>query len=266
MRHYPDPCHPSNPKLGMENSVVLLIRNLVMLACLFVVPLLALLGPTVTGFRAPRLVAAESNGPGLRPEQGAKERPRGSGQAMGVPNLPASMFAAGAARTAPPATEKCLEKAAAPARPHEGEAVRMAVAQVARDEGARVQPANFSPRVVRQRDPQRAATPRGESVAWPPVAASTDEGRRPQPDYLETLTTRLRELGAGYYLLECWGQQQKVYRFYCQMGEAGPQATSFEAVAPDQISAVERVLDQAEAWSVARDRPQTAARPRGQLR
>lgn len=248
----------------MENSVVLLIRNLVMLACLFVVPLLALLGPTVTGFRAPRLVAAESNGSSLRPEQG-KERPRGSAQAMGVPNLPASMFAAGATPAAQPAAEKHVAKATAPARPREGESVRTAVAQVTPGQGAQVQPAKFSPRVV----PTRAAgeTPQGESVAWPPVAAtSTDESLRPQPDYLETLTTRLRELGAGYYLLECWGQQQKVYRFYCQMGEAGPQATSFEAVAPDQVSAVERVLDQAEAWSVARDRRQTAERPRGQLR
>jgi hypothetical protein len=220
MRHRPDPCHPSNPILGMENSVVLLIRNLVMLACLFVVPLVALLGPSVTGFRSPRLVAAESTVAGPRAEPFGKERPRGSGQAMGVPNLPASMFAASAAPAAHPAGERLERKAAAPARTREGDSMRTVAAEVVPEQAVRVQPAIFSPAGLSES--QMAVSPRSESVAWPPVSAASNDTRGSQQDYLETLTARLRELGAGYYLLECWGQQQKVYRFYCQMGEAGP--------------------------------------------
>ncbi|MFO0900653.1 MAG: hypothetical protein U0836_24760 [Pirellulales bacterium] len=253
----------------MENSVVLLIRNLVMLACLFVVPLLALLGPSVTGFRPPRLLAAESGRASSRPDSDVKERPRGAAQPMGVPHLPPSLSAAGSEPSPRPA-DVDRERMAVTARSAERGAVRTAVAQVPSDQAIPVQPAHFSPPAApMRREPPRLAgggTAGSDNVAWPPPVSAGEVRPSQQPDYLETLTTRLRELGAGYYLLECWGQQQKVYRFYCQMGEAGPQATSFEAVAPDQISAVERVLDQAEAWSVARDRRQTAERPRGQLR
>lgn len=277
----------------MDNPVVLLIRNLVMLACLFVVPLVALLGPSITGFRSPRLLAAAATpeSPEKLP-RAEKDRRRGSSEPMGMPNLPASMFAQRPAELG----NASPQAAGQPAQPGvaladspaarvpllERPVVQPAVAQLAAGQAERIERAQFSPSAGQPRLPGPAAEPRtsprrpqesapaagiaatSNAVAWPPAPANS--APRSDPDYLETLTSRLRELGAGYYLLECWGQQQKVYRFYCQMGESGPQSTSFEAVAPDQVSAVERVLDQAEAWSAARSRPALAERPRGTIR
>jgi hypothetical protein len=264
----------------MDNKFVLLIRNLVMLICLFVVPLLALLGPSVTGLRAPRLMAASATpSPAATAET---PRLRGGSEAMGMPNLPTSMFAQGKGASAAPEV---------PAAPNAAETKKLPrsaptnpAVQPARHVGDKrdhaVKTANFT------KEPEKAARaaapvkkmPEAEvtAVAWPPAPAATPQPiaapvaaqptRPSQQDYVDTLTTRLRELGAGYYLLECWGQEEKVYRFYCQMGESGARATSFEAVAKDQVSAVERVLDQAETWSAAQASARTAELPRRTLR
>jgi len=271
----------------MDNKFVLLIRNLVMLVCLFVVPLLALLGPSVTGLRAPRLMAASANPqPAGKAETAETPRLRGGSEAMGMPNLPASMLAQSSGGSVLP-TSPNASKPTGPRqleRPAPTRSPVLPVGHVAEKSDRVVKPASFTKEPApAPRDPaasKKVPEPEATAVAWPPAPAAATQAvaapiqasaptQAPQPsqqDYVETLTTRLRELGAGYYLLECWGQQEKVYRFYCQMGESGARATSFEAVAKDQVSAVERVLDQAEAWSAAQASARTAELPRGTLR
>jgi hypothetical protein len=61
---------------------------------------------------------------------------------------------------------------------------------------------------------------------------------------------RLRDLGATYYLLELWGSEQRMYRFYCKMAIAGnPHFTRyFEDTHTSPVRAMQSVLEQVEAW------------------
>jgi hypothetical protein len=64
------------------------------------------------------------------------------------------------------------------------------------------------------------------------------------------LQTRLRQLGATYYLLETWGNQRQFYRFYCQMAVGGNAGYTryFEATDANPLAAMADVLRQVEAW------------------
>jgi hypothetical protein len=61
---------------------------------------------------------------------------------------------------------------------------------------------------------------------------------------------RLRELGATYFLLESWGSQGQLYRFYCKMAIGGNPNYNryFEATDPDPIRVMAKVLGEVEAW------------------
>jgi hypothetical protein len=61
---------------------------------------------------------------------------------------------------------------------------------------------------------------------------------------------RLRQLGATYYLLESWGNQQQQYRFYCKIAVGGnPDYTHyFEATDSDPLQTMRQVLSQVETW------------------
>lgn len=65
-----------------------------------------------------------------------------------------------------------------------------------------------------------------------------------------SIQDRLREMGATYYLLESWGNQQQMYRFYCKMAVGGnPNYTHyFEDVESDPLQAMRQVLRQVENW------------------
>jgi hypothetical protein len=64
------------------------------------------------------------------------------------------------------------------------------------------------------------------------------------------IQNRLRTLGASYYLLETWGNDQRLYRFYCEMAVAGDTGFTrcFEATNADPIGAMQAVLSQVEDW------------------
>jgi hypothetical protein len=64
------------------------------------------------------------------------------------------------------------------------------------------------------------------------------------------IQNRLRTLGATYYLLETWGNDQRLYRFYCEMAVAGDAnfTRCFEATHSDPIGAMHTVLSQVEDW------------------
>jgi hypothetical protein len=64
---------------------------------------------------------------------------------------------------------------------------------------------------------------------------------------------RLKQLGATYYLLETWGNQQQLYRFYCKMAVGGNTNYThcFEYISADPMQAMSEVLKQVESWHSA---------------
>lgn len=69
-------------------------------------------------------------------------------------------------------------------------------------------------------------------------------------DQFRAIPERLRQLGATYYLLEAWGNDQQMYRFYCKMavGGSADYTRYFEASHSDPLQAMQQVLQQVEAW------------------
>ena len=67
-------------------------------------------------------------------------------------------------------------------------------------------------------------------------------------DPFRYIQDRLRQLGATYYLLESWGNQQQMYRFYCKMAVGGSAAYTrcFEATNSNPLQAMRQVLQQVE--------------------
>jgi hypothetical protein len=61
-------------------------------------------------------------------------------------------------------------------------------------------------------------------------------------------------LGATYYLLESWGDQERQYRFYCEMAIGGNTRykRSFWSIDTDPVRAMAQVLEQVQAWQVGR--------------
>ena len=76
----------------------------------------------------------------------------------------------------------------------------------------------------------------------------------PNVDRFTYLKDRLRDLGATYYLLETWGNQGQLFRFYCKMAIGGSPnyARYFEATDADPLRAMSAVLEQVETWRAAR--------------
>ena len=69
-------------------------------------------------------------------------------------------------------------------------------------------------------------------------------------DRFQAVQGRLRQLGATYYLLESWGNQQQLYRFYCKMavGGSAQYTRCFEATDADALQSMVQVLRQVESW------------------
>jgi hypothetical protein len=97
-------------------------------------------------------------------------------------------------------------------------------------------------------------TPEDSPVGgWPPAApigANRAGGAPAGADPFRSIQERLQELGATYYLLESWGNQQQMYRFYCRMAVGGNADYThfFEATGSDPLQAMLQVLRQVETW------------------
>jgi hypothetical protein len=65
---------------------------------------------------------------------------------------------------------------------------------------------------------------------------------------------RLRDLGATYYLLETWGSQGQLFRFYCKVAIAGNASYTryFEATDSEPLQAMAKVLEQVQGWRAGR--------------
>jgi hypothetical protein len=102
---------------------------------------------------------------------------------------------------------------------------------------------------------QSAVVPAGyQEVAavTPPVVgtANANAAAAPASDPFDSIQKRLKQLGATYYLLESWGTQQQMYRFYCKMavGGSADYTRYFEATSADPLQAMVQVLREVEAW------------------
>ena len=93
-----------------------------------------------------------------------------------------------------------------------------------------------------------------ESPRLPPstnAARQNATGAAPSAaDPFHAIPNRLRQLGATYYLLESWGNEQKIFRFYCKMAVGGSTDYTryFEATHSDPLQAMLQVLRQVETW------------------
>jgi hypothetical protein len=97
--------------------------------------------------------------------------------------------------------------------------------------------------------PVNYQTPAEVSPGAMPTAnlpASTADATAP----FSQIQNRLKQLGATYYLLETWGNQQQLYRFYCKMAVGGNTNYThcFEYISADPMQAMGEVLKQVENW------------------
>jgi hypothetical protein len=83
-----------------------------------------------------------------------------------------------------------------------------------------------------------------------PVAAVQPARPVPIPSDYNEIQERLKKLGATYYVLESWGNDQQLYRFFCKMAVAGDAdyVHCFEATHSDPLQAMQQVLQQVETW------------------
>jgi hypothetical protein len=93
--------------------------------------------------------------------------------------------------------------------------------------------------------PVFAAPPPGGPTLGSGAAETGNQG-----ESLPRIQQRLRELGSTYSLLESWGNQGQLYRFYCKMAIGGNANYTryFEATDSDPVRVMNRVLQQVEAW------------------
>lgn len=87
----------------------------------------------------------------------------------------------------------------------------------------------------------------GPETAFPPVATPPSSGHI---DQFTAIQQRLQQLGATYYLLETWGSDRNLYRFYCTMAVGGNAnyTRCFEQTDRDPLQAMAKVLSEVEAW------------------
>jgi hypothetical protein len=85
--------------------------------------------------------------------------------------------------------------------------------------------------------------------ALPGTSSGTTCAAANATDYRE-IQKRLQRLGATYYVLESWGDNQQLYRFCCKMAVAGnaDYVHCFEATHSDPLQAMQQVLQQVERW------------------
>ena len=107
-------------------------------------------------------------------------------------------------------------------------------------------PANGAPLALANNNPAPVVPVNYQTPAESLPAAISSAASNP----LSQMQDRLRQLGATYYLLETWGNEQQFYRFYCKMAVGGNTNYThcFESTNADSLQAMADVLKQVEAW------------------
>ncbi|HEX3998632.1 MAG TPA: hypothetical protein VHX65_08805 [Pirellulales bacterium] len=241
----------------MQSSVGLAFRALVMLACLALVPFLAIYGKqlpelykaVVDAYKARThqktadpLAGIATDAPPWAPtndHRAADPLPRGQSETP-VESRPAPLAAI------PP---QPLPVQSAPTQPGPlaggGPAPQPLASESMSATGGAVQPASFAAPVENAKTTDSAVDSEHEAAT---------NSAPPAPPAADTCTTqfrhveaRLRELGATYYLLETFGDG---YRFYCEVSLAANSDPGhhrvFQATDTDPLKAMQRVLDDVE--------------------
>jgi hypothetical protein len=236
----------------MQSSTGVMCRAMVMLACLVVIPLLALFGDSL-----PDLVTK------LLDRIGSKSAAAAMGDA---PNFMAA-DATAAPNVPPPLTNGprvCFPNGD-PSNHWRGDA-----AATPADRGTIAPPASLGPATdtavpvgynspigvpTDSNAPAGVATP-ASPPSWqggPATQTVTTSPTQTGGAFVE-VQERLRGLGATYYRLESWGTEQRLFRFQCAMMLGGaPNLTQhFEATDNDPMRAMSKVLADVEAWKSRR--------------
>ena len=216
----------------MQSSAVVTVRALVMLVCLFVVPLVAIFGS-----RLPPLFHAMVQGRGAAPATSGHEPSTDDARLRGgdAPAFAAAPEAAPAAAI-PPDPTASLWAPPAVSHPMTGDDFVSHASHPGPIAGA--------PPLSVQTPPMAS----GVQVAAPiiPVRHAEPAGQ----DSFRQIERRLKELGATYWLLETFGNRGQLYRFYCKVSVAGdPHHTHpFDATNEDPLQAMRLVLEHVERW------------------
>ena len=266
--------------MSEQSSVVVMLRALVMLVCLIVIPLAALFGSSlpavvqavpavVQAVRQGRLpTLAELRGSGAAQQNTLSEAPpfAPTSPETGPTSGPAAGGPAAAGDPMPAPNDPLHQPASGPPAPS---------LRSTGGEKPTVVPAEFDAPLDRPGGPlgvvadaNASPSPGGiggedRSVKLGEGGPAAPCGGRPglagdQPgrgsDPYSTIQDRLRQLGATYYLLESWGEQERQYRFFCRMAIGGnAQCTrSFWSIDTDPFRAMRQVLEQVEAWRSGR--------------
>jgi hypothetical protein len=229
---------------SMQSSFTLLCRVLVMLTCLVVLPLAAITGGTGRKMIVPlvekclNLLREPPVEPDGRPS--GPRPPLRSSVAAGRPGAAGQQVATGTHGSGPTSGS--------------GRAVypdRGALNQPREQLGPPPSASDLQPQ--RQRQAERGSV--GASVATTPgrgVAAAS--GHTIASDRQRDMEQRLKDLGATYYILEKWGNRERLYRFECRMAIASDANYTrfFEATSERPLGAMDSVLRQVEAWRADR--------------
>lgn len=245
--------------MSAQSSGTVFFRAVVMLACIFVLPAIALFGSSwpealrqlmqrhlgvnfsLASITAPLL----NNGQSLLPAAHATPQPVEPAPpvvsmppmvAPAVAPLQASLLPTGGTGSAP----------GWPIPPRKSDVVPAGF-QTVTDPGLSTVAVGTTP-------PAPAAmTSLSPPASAPGLLSAADAGSAGN-DRFANIQKRLRELGATYFLLESWGSDGQLYRFYCKMAIGGNANLTryFEATDADSLTAMSKVLQQVEVWRSGR--------------
>jgi hypothetical protein len=250
----------------MQSSSTVTLRAMVMLVCLIAVPLVAVSRTSLPKLLTDTIGGRKPNRPAPTPAPMADAIPRGGEAPPFSPTvrLPEREGAAAEESHGPPVAANRVQetRAATPGAAVAGAPLWGPAAPPTGTAPAQSQPTNFEASEDRAATGSPAASHRPRPPAgtnqpsYPqarPPQAGTSVGQGDRVDSGERFTQiqrRLRDLGATYYLLETWGDRGDQFRFHCKMPVAGnPNYTRpFEATHRDPIAAMQKVLEQIEAW------------------
>lgn len=271
-----------------ESSTVVALRGLVMLGCLLLIPVAALWGGSVPelvkqliqhhlGLETASASTAMTSAPPFAPGTAADPALSGPGGVpaslpplsppvvqLGPQAVPASAAALPPARLPQAAAPAAMPPAPALAQaqvtgiPAAVPAGNSAVVPVGYQAPAEPRPAEAFPREITPPARQTAPSVYQRKPGLVPVtleeglppSPGPEPGKTPSAEPFQQIQNRLRQMGATYYLLESWGVQGDLYRFYCKMAVGGNANYTryFEAVDSDPLRVMSKVLQDVETW------------------
>ncbi len=226
-----------------------IFRAFVMLACLAVVPIVAMYGKQIQEFGRAVLetyrARVQTKSEAVPAVATGTATLQTGAPAAADPMLSASPWSENLAAREPGPLRPVASVSDAARNPFDGN--RLPNAQTA-DAAGGVQQASFS------ESPPSAKSRGGATLAGEAPNSST--AITPSTAQFRRIEQRLRELGATYYLLETWGPSGDRYRFFCRMAIAGNSDYGrnriFQSTDSDPLRAMQSVLEQAEQWRSGR--------------